>query len=84
MSKTYHESKDGKFTWTHCPACNKLMVIANTGDYELDPPDGKQVCELTEAIFYPKKYFIYEKGCLKNKWSMHLIPQYKGEDDGAE
>ena len=81
MSKIHHKTKDGKFTWTDCPVCNKLMVIANTDNYSLTPEDGKQICDLTWAIFYPEKYVISEKGCLKDRWSMHLTPHDKEESD---
>ena len=80
MSEVYYKTKDGKFTWTDCPVCNKLMVIANTDNYSLTPEDGKQICDLTWAIFYPKKYDISEKGCLKDGWSMHLTPHDKEEN----
>jgi len=84
MPKIYHTSKDGKFTWTDCPVCHGLMVIANMDNYSLTPEDGKQICDLTWAIFYPKKYVVSEKGCLEDRWSMHLTQKYKEESEREE
>ena len=84
MSEVYYKTKDGKFTWTDCPVCDKLAVIANVDNYSLTPEDGKQICDLTWAVFYPEKYTIFEKGCLKDRWSMHLTPQHKEESESEE
>ena len=65
-----------------CPVCNRLAVVANEDGYELTPEDGKQICDLTWAVFYPEYYTITEKGCIKDRWSMHLTPKHREEDKG--